>query len=633
MRRVLAIAFGAALIATAVLPAAAGVGELVVQPIDVSRYPEFALGVTLPAGAARTDPAFSISENGREIEVLSAEVVQAERDPIDIVLLVDTSGSMRGKPAEDAKRAASRFVSAMGPKDRVALISFNWKPEVTSEFTSDTDELKARIATLESSGETAVYDALVLATRLLADASASRTAVVLVSDGGDTVSSNGPDAAVSGIVAAQTPVYCVALESPEFDPAFLKTLGSRSNGRYLGATDSGQLEGIYEEIAREIGGQYVVVASGASPNTKDLEIDVMVTIGETEYTAATVFANPRFEGAAPQAEEIVGSGFPTMSMAVVVAIVFVASTLLVGSTLSLMTRQRASLRRLEQYDQARVPRRAAEGKESPGPSGMQARMIGAVGYVAGRRGLTQVLHEKLERAGMPLRPVEYIYFHLLGVLGAGFLVRLLTDSAALTVLIVLAAAVVPILLLESRIRRRRMDFEDQLPEILTLIAGSLRAGWGILQSIALVIEQLPPPASEEFGRVQTEARLGLPVEDALEKMAERLDSDDFRWTVSAINVQREVGGNLAEVLDIVANTIRDRAQLRRHIRSLTAEGRFSGVILIALPFVEILALMLVNPEYLSGMFTTPLGWVLAAIGMVLLAVGAVWLQRVIKVEV
>jgi tight adherence protein B len=257
----------------------------------------------------------------------------------------------------------------------------------------------------------------------------------------------------------------------------------------------------------------------------------------------------------------------------------------------------------------------------------------AVGEVAGRRGFTKTLREQLERAGLPLRPVEYIYLHLVVVFGLSLIALLLTGNGLLAIIIALVTIFVPIFWLQSRVDQRRRHFDDQLPEILNLLAGSLRVGWGMQQAIGLVTEQMAPPASVEFKRVLTEARLGLSVEEALEKMADRLGSEEFRWVVTAINIQREVGGNLAEVLDIVAQTMRARAELRRHIKALTAEGRLSGIILLALPFVELLVLLTVNPTYMAGMFSHPLGWTIALVGVVLMIVGTIWLRKALAVEV
>ncbi|MHB8050818.1 MAG: type II secretion system F family protein, partial [Coriobacteriia bacterium] len=173
----------------------------------------------------------------------------------------------------------------------------------------------------------------------------------------------------------------------------------------------------------------------------------------------------------------------------------------------------------------------------------------------------------------------------------------------------------------------------QLPDVLNLIAGALRAGWGLQQSVDLVVEQMAPPVSTEFARAQTEVRLGRPVEEALETVARRTRSEDFSWAVTAIGIQRDVGGNLAEVLDLVAATIRDRGALKRQIAGLTAEGRLSAWILLLLPFVLIGLLMVVNPSYIAALFSTGPGLVMLVIGGVLLLTGALWLRSIVTIEV
>lgn len=169
-----------------------------------------------------------------------------------------------------------------------------------------------------------------------------------------------------------------------------------------------------------------------------------------------------------------------------------------------------------------------------------------------------------------------------------------------------------------------------MPDVLNLMVGALRAGWGLQQSIDLVVEQVAPPVSTEFARAQTEVRLGRPVEEALETVARRTRSEDFSWAVTAIGIQRDVGGNLAEVLDLVAATIRDRGALQRQISGLTAEGRLSAWILLVLPFVMIVLLMVVNPGYLTQLFTTGLGRGMLLTGGVLLLVGTLWLRSVVE---
>ncbi len=166
-----------------------------------------------------------------------------------------------------------------------------------------------------------------------------------------------------------------------------------------------------------------------------------------------------------------------------------------------------------------------------------------------------------------------------------------------------------------------------------MIAGSIRAGYSFLQAISVAVEETLPPMSDEFRRVLAEARLGFPLEEALEKMADRVGEQNFYWTVMAINIQREVGGNLAEVLEILADTIRDRDRVKRQIKTLTAEGRLSAIILVLLPIFMIFMLSVLNPTYISELFTTSIGLLMILIGSILMLLGGLWLKKIVTIEV
>ena len=141
----------------------------------------------------------------------------------------------------------------------------------------------------------------------------------------------------------------------------------------------------------------------------------------------------------------------------------------------------------------------------------------------------------------------------------------------------------PTMVLRRTLKRRTEKMREQLPDVLTIMASSLRAGHSFMQALDMVAREIPQPAATEFQRVVSEIRLGRPTDDALEALATRVGSADFRWAVLAVNIQREVGGNLAEILDNVADTLRERAMIRRQIQVLTAEGRLSAWVLAALP--------------------------------------------------
>jgi len=612
-------------------------GDLMLQSVDGEDFPLITLGVTLPADMFQEGalPEFKVEENGRLADVESMESVFAEREPIDIILLIDTSGSMADGVLDDAKEAALRFIGSMGESDEIAVIGFSASPVLAAGFTTDRSLLTSAIEGLRASGETAVYDTIVEAVRLLMTRETSQQNIVLLSDGGDTVSGSSLDDAVHAVRTAGAPIFAVALESPEFNPSALQVVSDGSGGRLMTVSDPSGLVGLFEGIAQELQNLYMVTYRSQEPNTKDIELDITATTGSQEAVVSVVIRNPLMDRVGDSSDVVEQTREQVMAdprlMTLAVGLLFVAVALLVMAMVLMAMRSPSALSQLEFYD-SQGSGLVGEAANANGDTS-HGKMMSAVGYVAGKRGFTMLIHERLERASLPLRAVEFIYFHVLAVIAVGVLVQVLTGTFALSLLFVVVATIGPLIALDAMAVRRKRAFEEQLPEILQLLAGSLRAGWGILQAIELVVKEIGPPSAPEFQRVETEARLGMPVSAALEKMAERVDSNDLRWAVSAINIQREVGGNLAEVLDIVADTMRERANLRRQVQALTAEGRLSAIILVALPFVLLFVILMTNPFYMSQFFDSPMGLAMAVAGIVLMIVGVIWLRKVIQVEV
>jgi tight adherence protein B len=193
--------------------------------------------------------------------------------------------------------------------------------------------------------------------------------------------------------------------------------------------------------------------------------------------------------------------------------------------------------------------------------------------------------------------------------------------------------VLPWAWLGFRRSRRRKAFNAALPDTLQLMAGSLQAGLSLAQSVDTIVREGTEPIASEFKRVLVETRLGVPLEDALEGISERFESKDFGWVVMAIKIQRQVGGNLAELLNTVADTIRERQYMRRQVAALAAEGKLSAYVLTALPILFMLYLVLTKRDYVWPMFTQPLGWLMLGGAGVLLFLGAFSMSKLIKVEV
>lgn len=241
------------------------------------------------------------------------------------------------------------------------------------------------------------------------------------------------------------------------------------------------------------------------------------------------------------------------------------------------------------------------------------------------------LATNLDLAGVRMRPQDFVF---LVAVGAIVLVAV-TLALGGGLVAAPAAALAPIaaaLLVRVRVRRRRRAFGAQLDGTLQLMASSLRAGYSMMQVLSSVAKQSEEPTTSELGRIVNETRVGRPVIAALEEAADRMASEDFRWATQAIAINREVGGSLAEVLDRVAGTIRERGEIRRHVASLSAEGRMSAVILMVLPFGVCGVLVLINPTYLLPLVQTGLGIGLLVLSGVLFIVGGVWLSKVVQVK-
>jgi len=252
---------------------------------------------------------------------------------------------------------------------------------------------------------------------------------------------------------------------------------------------------------------------------------------------------------------------------------------------------------------------------------------------AERQGFSERLDAQLEAAGVSVRSGEFVVATVGAAVVGALLGAALLGSLMLSLVVAGVGAIGPTILLRLSLNRRADKLREQLPDVLTILASSLRAGHSFMQALDTVAREIAHPAAGEFQRVVAEVRLGRPGEEALESLAERVGSEDFKWAVLAVNIQREVGGNLAEILDSVADTLRERATMRRQIRVLTAEGRLSAYVLGAMPFGIGLYMFAVNREYISLLFTTKIGIGMLISAGIALALGILWMRKIVDIDV
>lgn len=283
-----------------------------------------------------------------------------------------------------------------------------------------------------------------------------------------------------------------------------------------------------------------------------------------------------------------------------------------------------------------VPRRrlatelgARSGQERSHLSALGARAVALTERALARRARDRMVAAALERAGIDLRPPEFVLLAVCSAL-AGAFVGLAVGGVGPA--LVFAGAVIAgfVGVVRWKIHRRQQAFAEQLPDTLVLLTSGLRAGHSLPQAVDAIVTESLPPTSEEFRRVLFETQLGHSLPEAMGALAERMHSEDLGWVVEAIEIQGTVGGDLAELLENVNRTIRDRNRVRRQIDTLTAEGKLSAVVLFLLPLAMFAFMTIANPAYIGELTSSLFGIVLLAVGAGLMVAGGFWLRRIVR---
>jgi tight adherence protein B len=281
--------------------------------------------------------------------------------------------------------------------------------------------------------------------------------------------------------------------------------------------------------------------------------------------------------------------------------------------------------RLDRYGRTAAPEGEIVAERQSAMDGLEAMVSG--------RGFAANIRTDLARADLQLRVAEFLLITAVSVALAYVLGQLLFGSPVMGLAFGVVGFFVPRIYVNIRKRQRLNAFNDQLGDTITLLANSLRSGFSIVQSMDTVANQLPKPISVEFHRVTQEIGLGLHYEEALNNMLRRVPSDDLDLMITAINIQGRVGGNLAEILDTIGHTIRERVRIKGEIRVLTAQQMISGYILTGLPVILGLVLYLLNKEYIGRMFRDPCGWIMIGTSVIMITTGFLIIRKIVDIEV
>ncbi|HEV7863160.1 MAG TPA: type II secretion system F family protein [Acidimicrobiia bacterium] len=632
-RAVLTVA-GSLVAVVLAVPGVAWAGAPIVRNVDTSAYPDVRLEVYVAGDAPRlTD--FHLRENGTVVPDgnLSVKPLRQTARPVGTVLVIDTSGSMRTKGAlESAKAAARQFVAGRSPNEWTAVVSFSSAPVVRTGFTQDAAAVARAIDALAPVGETALWDALSTAAHLYDQRPELQPNLVLLSDGADSISTATQAQAVSAIGAARAAVFAVGIGSDEFDPAVLSRLVGAAGGSAETSGNPSDLTAQFAKIRSAIENQYEVTyrsAAGGGALALDVTAGGASVAVQTRAGAVGAVATPT--PVAPPGDLFTKAGGRDLLL----LLAALAAGLLAVALLLIFGRKEDTLDSRISFYGGTAPvleDAAAEGKTLIGSS-IVRQAVGLTSKLAGRGELLVKVERLLEQANLPLRPAEALFFYGAGVTLFGLLAVMGAPSIAVGLIFAVIVAVLPVLVVRQLRKRRLKHFEAQLPDTLNLLSGSLRAGYSFLQGLEAVVQETSDPMARELRRVLAEARLGRPLDEALADVAVRMESTDFDWSVLAIRIQREVGGNLAELLQTVAETMVQRSRLRGEVKALTAEGRISGVIMGLLPIGLGLFMFTASPGYINDLFSSVMGWAMVIGSAVMGGVGFLWIQKIIKIEV
>jgi tight adherence protein B len=648
---------GVAVVATAgastATPGVGGTGQASISSVKVDKGVLSGVLTVRSTGAAISPSSLQAMVGGTAYPV---QVKPVNRTKRATMLVVDTSGSMGSAGMATVRAAVGAFL-ADAPKDvAVGLVSFAATAGVDVSPTKDRSRVQRAVNGLKSRGETTLYDAVALAAPALAGF--DDRSIILLSDGGDTKSTKATKAsATAALKKYGVRAEVIGFKTADSDNAVLKGFADAGGGSVAAAGNEDAVRTAFEAAAKALDSQVTFTVKPDASVRSAQPVVVTGTASGAPFRAEAVVdfgAAPAVAPSTPSSQATVADDDDTRDSALarITAPTGLRSTLLLGvgatflgllvlgAALVAPTFRSGRKQRVDTIESYVSPGTTVqtERPSSVTPSAISSSLVNIGERVMQGRESTSKTMALIQRADLPLRAGEWWVLRLVAVV-AGMAVVLLffNGSPGMTfvglVIGALLGAFLPAFVLRFLAKRRSKKFESQLPDVLSLVASSLSTGFSLLQGLDAVAKDAAEPAAKEFSRALAETRIGADVGDSLEHMAERMDSQNMRWTSMAIRIQREVGGNLAETLKTTGKTLREREALQRHVRALSAEGRLSAYILIALPIGIFLFTMKQNREYIELLWTTSIGLAMLGAGIVSLIIGIFWMRKVVDVQV
>jgi tight adherence protein B len=608
---VLAIAAGAASVADAAPRSL----HLALSP--AMQFPDREFTLDLPQGVSPY--AVHVSENGVPV-IPHLTPIDRNGVPASVAVMLDTSDSMRGPALRAAVDAARTLIDEKPARSEAAIFGFARTPYLIHTWSPSSAVLDASLASIRASSGTAIWDAVGMASQSVGERRGASRVLVLLTDGSDTSSSATVTAAASAARSVHARVFVVGLPGAQTNRTNLERLVRQTGGRFIQVRSFGRLHAVYAGLATELGRQYLLSYSSQLRGT-GRTVTVRVSVGgRVTSERYTIPPMPGVSTAPVTSWWATRQALNALASAIGVIVLGVAYLLL-------RPKRRNPVRRLRGYGLggtpahapdllALMPERPRRNSPRPGARNVWARFAADV--------------ERGEIGPGPLRVL--LLGMAIGTAGAG--------AAALTSGQPLALAAGPVVgsigawvYVTNRASAWYRHFDSVLPDALTVLASSLRAGHSLLQAVDHVAQEADDKTAREWHELVRQTQLGIPVEDAIDAMTHRIGSRELQWISLVARVQHQVGGNMAEMFDIVAETVRQRYRLTAQVHTLTAQGRMTRWVLTIAPFALGGILAIMSPAYISVFVGSKAGIGLMIGATCLIAVGSVWIKKIVEIEV
>jgi tight adherence protein B len=517
----------------------------------------------------------------------NAQTATAAEAQVDVFIALDNSTKTPSSQWLESQRAALTLVESLPTTARIGIISFGNFPQMTQSLSNDRGAARRAISTMiQEDGESQLASAVALAATSFDDNSTAGRILVAVTDGRERTSAQRIEASDNDALTHRVKVAVI-------DP---------SNGS---STTQGTV--------RQVGKGGVVLAK----DTKAIaDLGAKLVLSATTVPAAQT---------APKTPEVsLVTRITSNTLVLLLAVLLLGGAIFFGAMQVLGPKE-------AKVNLTGIIEPAKKAKDVKTPlAGIGSRLTEMADKQLESRGKSSGMQDWLERGALNLRSGEFLVLAIVGslmmaALGGLFFGRLWAPLG------LLVGGFGARFIVNFRANKRSKKFGEQLSDTLQLLSSSMRAGQGFMQALDAVSKEAEAPTNEEFRRVVVETRLGRDLVDSMKALAERIRCVDLEWVIPAVEINRDVGGDLAEVLEQVGTTIRDRADLRRQVKTLSAEGRLSAIVLIGLPIALGMFINLSNPEYMSVLFHD-IGLYFLGAAAVLMLIGSIWLFNLCKIE-